>query len=67
MSVPHHPSPASASSRRNLLRASGLAGLVLAGSAVATTGDADERRGDGADQERRGAQQCGGGARGVLG
>ncbi|WP_405903936.1 peptidase C14 [Streptomyces sp. NBC_00656] len=34
MSVPHHSTPAS--SRRNLLRASGLAGLVVAGSAVAT-------------------------------
>ncbi|MBO0916743.1 peptidase C14, partial [Streptomyces laculatispora] len=34
MSVPHHHTPAS--SRRNLLRASGLAGLVMAGSAVAT-------------------------------
>ncbi|MFJ4461325.1 peptidase C14 [Streptomyces sp. NPDC088928] len=33
MSVPHHHTPAS--SRRNLLRASGLAGLVMAGSAVA--------------------------------
>ncbi|MFV5996869.1 peptidase C14 [Streptomyces sp. NPDC056231] len=34
MSVPHHPTPAQ--SRRTLLRASGLAGLVMAGSAVAT-------------------------------
>ncbi|MHC3818060.1 peptidase C14 [Streptomyces sp. DT9] len=33
MSVPHHSTPAS--SRRNVLRASGLAGLVMAGSAVA--------------------------------
>ncbi|HEY9328318.1 MAG TPA: hypothetical protein VIS09_08800, partial [Streptomyces sp.] len=34
MSVPHHSTPAS--SRRSLLQASGLAGLVVAGTAVAT-------------------------------
>ncbi|MGW8889608.1 peptidase C14 [Streptomyces sp. NPDC055749] len=37
MSVPQHPTPVP-STRRSLLRASGLAGLVVAGTAVTTTG-----------------------------